>query len=341
MITFEAKIQHAGRRWARHRRLVDRMGTQLVLGANGSLGRWTVSRLVARGESVRALVRDPARAPSGEKEERVRVLQGDALRPEDVRDAASGAASIFHCVNVPYPEWEAKALPMLDNTIRAARAARAKIVFPGNVYVFGHAQSEFVAEDHPRNPHTKKGRIRVEMERRLDALWRAERVPYTIVRFPDFYGPDVVNALYRPVFLNALRAKPMSWYGKLDIPFEFSYIEDAAEALVLAGLDPTTAGETYHVPGCEVTTPRAWLGQVAKSAGSPSRIRAVPKALVALTGLFNAEARAFYEMQYLRRERLVLDGSKFHAKFGQVAATPYEEGIRRTLEWYRSYHPHS
>ncbi len=309
----------------------------LVLGATGGIGRGVVSRLTDRGEKVRVLVRDPDKFRRAIPEPRgIEVVQGDALVDANVRDAAEDAATIFHCVNVPYSEWGARVLPMLESTIRAARAARARIVLPGNVYVFGHAQTALVAEDHPRNAHTKKGRIRVEMERRLDAAWREQGVPYTIVRFPDFYGPGVENALYGPIFANALRGKPLPWYGKLDIPFEFSYIEDAAEALVLAGLDPASAGETYHLPGVGITTPRTWLTTVSEIAGQKARVRAIPRWLIAVYSPFNSEAREFLEMQYLRRERLILDGAKFRAKFGSLVASPYDVGIRKTLDWFRA-----
>lgn len=309
----------------------------LVLGATGGIGHWTTVRLAERGAPVRVLVRDPEKFRRSWPEAKgIDVVRGDALVGSDVRAAARGATTIFHCVNVPYPDWSTQALPMLSNTLDAARAARAKIVFPGNVYVFGHAQKELVAEDHPKGAHTRKGRIRVEMERRLEAAWRQEGIPYTIVRFPDFYGPDVVNELYRPVFANALRGRAMPWYGKLEIPFEFSFIEDAAQALVLAGLDPSTSGETYHLPGFEITTPRAWLTKIAQTAGTKARIQAVPRGLIMLYGLFNSQAREFLEMQYLRRERLILDGSKFRAKFGRLVASSYDEGIRATLDWYRS-----
>ena len=41
-------------------------------------------------------------------------------------------------------------------------------------------------------------------------------------------------------------------------------------------------------------------------------------------------------MMYLRRERLILDGSKFREKFGVVPATPYSTGVNATLDWFRA-----
>lgn len=307
----------------------------LVLGATGGVGHWVVEKLVQRREDVRVMVRDPGKVRHWAGAQRVEIVEGDALDRKDVEKAADRVESIYHCVNVPYPEWKVKVIPMLQNTIAAAKPGKAKIVFPGNVYVFGHARTEYVGENHPFAAHTKKGRIRIRMERMLGELWKSEGIPYVIVRMPDFYGPFVPNPIYASIFRNALQGRPMTWYGALDVPREFSYIEDAAEALVMAGLDPATAGETYHLPGTQVTTAREWLQLIASKAGAGSKTRTVPAFAVALAGLFNPLAREAREMLYLYTERLILDGAKFRQKFGRIPSTPYETGVTRTLEWFR------
>ncbi len=310
----------------------------LVLGATGGIGHSVVENLVQRGENVRALVRDPSRVKDWSTG-KVELVKGDALKIEDVTEASQGVTSIFHCVNVPYQEWNTKAIPMLENTIAAAKLNKAKIMFPGNVYVFGHVHTDTVGEDQPFAPHTAKGKLRVRMEQMLNQSWRSDSVPYTIVRFPDFYGPYVLNPLYGQIFQNALIGKPMRWYGRLDVPIEFCYIEDAAEALVTAGLSATTSGETYHVPGPGVTTPKEWLDEVRTVAGTQSKIRTTPGYVVTLAGIFNPLAREFREMLYLKEERLILNGTKFRTKFGGILATPYRDGIKKTIDWFKNQHP--
>lgn len=313
----------------------------LVLGATGGSGYWAAEKLLARGEPVRLLVRNPSKLGELASNRSVEVVRGDALSATDVRKAAEGASSIFHSVNVPYQEWNRKAVPMLENTLAAAKATGAKIVFPENVYVFGHAMTEFVREDHPMRPHTRKGRLRVQMEQRLAKAYKDEGVPYTIVRMPDFYGPHIPNPIYASIFRNALGGRPMTWYGSLDIPFEFIYAEDVGEGLVMAGLDSSTAGETYHLPGSAPTTPRAWLNLITTTAGTKPKVRTISSKLVALAGLVNPLAREFREMLYLRKERFLLDGSKFREKFGRIPTTSYEEGVRTTLDWFRHNSPSS
>lgn len=56
---------------------------------------------------------------------------------------------------------------MLDNSIAAARVVGVRIVLPGNVYNFGPDALPAPMEESTQHPLTKKGAIRVEMEKRL------------------------------------------------------------------------------------------------------------------------------------------------------------------------------
>lgn len=98
----------------------------LVIGANGGSGREACLALKRHGWQVRALVRT---LPAERRALSVDWIKGDALRAADVLEAAKGASVIVHAVNPPgYRGWDKLVLPMLDNTIEAARRAGARIV---------------------------------------------------------------------------------------------------------------------------------------------------------------------------------------------------------------------
>jgi len=72
------------------------------------------------GWNVRALQRGAAQAL--EQRDGMTWVRGDAMNAEDVRAAAEGCSVIVHAVNPPgYRRWAELVLPMLDNTIAAAR----------------------------------------------------------------------------------------------------------------------------------------------------------------------------------------------------------------------------
>jgi hypothetical protein len=100
----------------------------------------------------------------------VEWIPGDSMKETDVIAAAAGVDLIFHGANPPgYRNWRELAIPMLCNTIIAARHSGARIVIPGNVYNFGPDAGSVVNENSPQQPSTRKGKIRVEMEQLLRA----------------------------------------------------------------------------------------------------------------------------------------------------------------------------
>src|SRR5215469_16594052 len=145
------------------------IGKVLVLGATGGIGGELARQLRDAGWEVRGLKR--AAAKPKEEKDGITWLRGDALSREDVAAAAHGCSVIVHAVSPPgYRRWSELVLPMLDNTIAAAAAEQATVVLPGTVYNYGPDALPVVTERSQQNPVSRKGRIRVEMERRLEAF---------------------------------------------------------------------------------------------------------------------------------------------------------------------------
>src|SRR5262249_54011553 len=113
--------------------------TALIIGATGGIGSETARALVAAGWTVRALHRNPVEA--GRRFAwmgRVDWRKGDAMNQADVIAAASGVGLVVHAANpAGYRNWKGLQLPMLESAVAGAKAAGARIVFPGTVYNFG------------------------------------------------------------------------------------------------------------------------------------------------------------------------------------------------------------
>jgi nucleoside-diphosphate-sugar epimerase len=158
--------------------------TALVLGATGGVGGETARALQSRGWVVRGLARREIGPADG-----ILWFKGDALDPKAVRDAAEGASVIVHAVNPPgYRQWGKVALPMLDNSIAAARDIAARVVLPGTVYNYDPRETPVATETSRQNPNTRKGRVRKEMEQRL------QQVPSLVLRAGDFFGARALNS---------------------------------------------------------------------------------------------------------------------------------------------------
>jgi nucleoside-diphosphate-sugar epimerase len=314
--------------------------TQLILGFTGGIGRAVALALSKRNIPMKALVRDKTKA---EKYvvglNNLTLIEGDASNPADLEKAFKGIDIVYYCINIPYPQWEKHALSLLSKSVEAAIKHKVKFIFPGNVYVYGHARYNPVNEEHPHAAHTIKGQIRMEMEEML-AIARKERgLDYAIIRMPDFYGPFVLNTFSEQVYINALKGKTLQWIGDLDIETELIFIEDGGEAMVIAAVEDKSNGEVFNVPGSETTTARKYLAEIVNQANSNSKISTINGDWIfTLFGLFNPMIKEVQEMLYLKREKLILDGSKFKKTFTKLPATDYATGVNRTLNWAKDYY---
>ncbi len=309
----------------------------VVLGANGALGSAIVHRLADQGKTTRGVVRSRDQVaqllpPS------VGIAVGDAADPASLRAACRGATVVYHCVNVPYQRWESLMPQATENVLAAAREARAGLVFPGNVYGYGRFQKLPATEDHPLAAASRKGRLRNALEAKVMEAHRSGEVSAVIPRFPDFYGPNVTNRLMAPIFRAALDGGNARWIGKLDVPHDLVYIDDAARACILLGSTEAAQGQVWHVPGAGPLTGRQFLRMVFEAAGTPPRISTLSGWTMRFFALFNVDAREMGELLYEFEEPLILDGGKFARAFPSFWYTPHTEAIRRTLEWFRQHH---
>jgi len=314
--------------------------TQLILGLTGGIGRAVALALSKRDIPIRALVRNKEKAMKYIQGLRnIELFEGDAANEQDVANAMQDVSVVYYCVNVPYPQWEELALKLFHNCLSNAVKNYVKLIFPGNVYVYGHARYNPVDEKHPHAAHTKKGQIRMEMEEMMALARKDKGLDYAIVRMPDFYGPFVINSFSEELYINAIKGKNLRWIGNLDAEVELIYIEDGGEAMVQVAMQEKSSGEVFNIPGSEITTARKYLTEIAKQAGSKSRPSTLNANLIFdILGVFMPMIKEVKEMLYLKREKLILDGSKFKNQFGSIPSTNYATGISQTLEWVKDFY---
>jgi len=310
--------------------------TALVIGATGGVGSEIARVLVARGFRVRALHRDPAQAKARMASlGAVEWLKGDAMNAEDVLRASSGVSLVVHAANPPgYRNWKGLALPMLENSIAAARAAGARLVFPGTVYNFGPETFPLVAESAPQRPKTRKGAIRVAMEERLLQAAR-EGVPVLIVRAGDFFGAAGQNSWFSQALVKS--GKPLRWMlypGKRNVGHAWAYLPDLAETIAQLLEREAELGsfECFHFDGHWFERGVEIAEATRRVACAPhARIWGFPWALVYLLSPFVETFREMIEMRYLWSTALRLDNSKLLAFLGREPHTPLDQALRATL----------
>jgi nucleoside-diphosphate-sugar epimerase len=308
----------------------------LVIGATGTIGSEATRALLEQGWQVRALTRDPERARRAfGRAARIDWRPGDAMRTQDVIAASESVRVVVHAANPPgYKNWKGLALPMLESSIAAAKAAGARLVLPGTVYNFGPDVPVVVDETAPQRPVTRKGQIRVAMEERLREASRAG-VRVLIVRAGDFFGPRAENSWFSQGVVKPGRPlRSVVYPGHHEAGHAWAYVPDLARTIValLERESELSAFEVFHFKGHSFERGVDLAVATRAAAGTPDApIRRSPWFVIYLLAPFIETFWEMIEMRYLWSSSLLLDNEKLVAFLGEEPHTPLPEALRATL----------
>lgn len=300
----------------------------LVLGATGGMGSAIVYELLERGVEVTAFARNLEKLNKLFKNHQVRLVQGDVFNEEQISRAAEYADIVFHSINIPYQEWEDKQPILMKNILNTVKKTRTKLVIVDNIYAYGRNLGTLVAETTRKDPHTKKGKIRLE----LNSMAKDSGVPMLIAHFPDFYGPHAENTLLDYMFQAIMKDKKAQFVGDQTISREYIYTPDGAKAVCELAMQDRFEGGHWNIPGTGTITGKEIIELVRELTGYEKKVSTVSKNMIRLLGVFDPGMREMVEMFYLNEDPVVLDGGKYEREIGQIPRTPYKEGFQKTLE---------
>ena len=313
-----------------------------LTGATGFIGGEVARRLRARGDAVRALVRDPERAQH-------LVAIGCTLVPGDLSDesrltaACAGADAVIHCaavyeVGVPEERRSVLVDTNVGGTERVLGAALSagvrKAVYVSTVAVFGNTRGQVVDEQYVKPSDVPSTSVYEETKalahRRAHEI--AERgLPLVTVQPGVVYGPDdpsTVGDLFTRFLAGRLPALPFPELGVTPV-----HRDDVADG-VLRALEQGVAGESYVLAG-EPTSMRELLTVLAGVSGRRAPTRTVPTLLIkALAPLGRVAATPLGFPPNLRELITSSDGVTFWASSAKAqrelgwTPRPLENGLR-------------
>ena len=156
-------------------------------------------------------------------------------------------------------------------------------------------------------------------------------------RASDFFGPRALqSALGERIFYSALRGKAAQVLGNPDLPHTYTYVPDIGKALVVLGEQDEALGKAWHLPNPETVSTRQIVEMIYKKLNHPLKIQVASKRLIRIIGIFNPIVRELAEMMYEFEEPFLVDDSKFRKFFG-LQATPFDQAISKTLEWFKNH----
>jgi len=303
-----------------------------LIGASGGLGKSITSALSAKDKSYRVVGRSEAslRAIFG-NDAHATIATWNPDVPESIRLALDGIDTAIYMVGVNYWQFELHPQLMRKTLDGAIAAGVKKLLLIGTVYPFGRPQTERVREDHPREPHTYKGRMRKEQEDMVLTAHASGKIQTAILRLPDFYGPGVDKSFLWSAFQAAKTGKRAQLVGPIDTPHEFVYLPDAGVTVERLMAEPRAWGSAWNLAGAGVTSVHAMADEIFAQAGRKPKYTVAGKTMLRIFGLFNPMVRELVEMHYLLTSPVILDDTRLKNLLGDLPKMPYKEGIRQTL----------
>ena len=309
----------------------------LVLGATGGIGFSYTVELLSNNIKTTILVRDKEKAIKlFNNNPLLEVIVGDVNNLTQLKEISANKEFIFLGINVPYQLWEEQMENIISNVIIAAKQNKATILFPENNYAFGNIDKPITESTVPL-PGTKKGKLRLRLVNSLKRATERNDCKVIIVRLPDFFGPNVTNALIKPIFEEAIHNKSIKWLINADVPHQFAFTPDISKyfySLTLENDLPDFFLINYS--GTTVSSIKDLSEKISGIQGNPKKVKIAPKFILNIIALFVSEVKELKENFYQFENSIILIDDKLKNRYPKVNETKLDTALKITLGWYET-----
>ncbi|HSL63739.1 MAG TPA: NAD-dependent epimerase/dehydratase family protein [Gaiellaceae bacterium] len=311
----------------------------LVTGGAGFIGTTLARRLVDDNDIVALdnLHRDAATGTDLLEHPRYSLVHGDVLDAEAVRAAAEGATHVVHAAAIAGVDTvlESPVRTMRVNLIGTYNVLEAAIALPGLERFVDFSTSE-VFGTHAINVEeghvTTTGSVgearwtyavsKLAGEHMAHAYHDELGLPTATVRPFNVFGPGQIGGGAIRAFIEAaLAGRDLEIHGDGSQIRAWCYVDDMVEGLLLALERPEAVGQTFNIGNARSTVTIYDLAQrVKRLTGCPGEI-------------------VFKPLHYTDVEIRIPNVRKARELLGFEARVDLDEGLARTIAWYRSRRP--
>ncbi len=311
------------------------MARFLVTGIAGFIGSALARALLARGEQVRGI----DNFATGKREHIAEILPQIDFREVDLLDlpalcqACAGVDYVLHQAAIPsVPKSVADPVTSnranVDGTLNLLQAARSapvkRVVYAASSSAYGDTPTLPKHEGMIPNPISPYAVSKLTGEMYMRSFYRVYGLETVSLRYFNIFGPrQDANSQYSAVLAKfitlMLGGKKPTIFGDGEQSRDFTYIENCVEANLLACSVPAAevAGEVFNV-----------------AAGARFTLNQTVEILRKLTA-YKGDIRYTQERKGDIKHSLA-DISKARRRLGYEPKIGFEEGLRRTVEWYRT-----
>ncbi len=318
-----------------------------VTGATGFLGKAVVTELLEQGYQVKIFVRPTSDVTFFEQMPGVEIAVGDVLDPASIAQAIQGCCVVVHAAAL-FRFWgEAETFEDTnvigtENVLRAAlEGGLSRVILISSIAVIGTPPPDTpITESTPPNPLDPYQKSKLAAERVAQRYQREFGLEIVILRLGALYGPWGHYAFNRLFFEEFLRGWRIQVEKGQRITFP-CYVKDAAQGVERA-IRLGRSGEIYNICGTSISHKGLNI-LISQQAGKSTWRINMPKWLMITTAnlleliAVLTKKEPFYPLNlkiYVFQDWIV-DSNKAQKEL-DFHPTPIEEGVRQTLDWYRS-----
>lgn len=310
------------------------MALYLITGIAGFIGSSIARALLERGERVRGIdnLSTGKQENLREIESRIEFHEADLLDLEAVRIACQGVDYLFHEAAIPSVPKSVKD-PLgsnqanVDGTVNALVAARdagvKRVVYAASSSAYGDTPTLPKHEGMIPNPISPYAVAKLASEYYMTSFYRCYGLETVSLRYFNIFGPrqdpsSPYSGVLAKFTTQMLRGEQPTIFGDGSQSRDFTYIDNAVEANLLAAEAPAAkvAGQVFNV----ATGTRADLNQTCKLLAQLTGYRGAPRYAPEREG----------DIQHS-----LADISRAERALGYKPSVSFEEGLRRTVEWYK------
>lgn len=310
------------------------MTSYLVTGAAGFIGSALVRALLARGHRVRGIDNfSTGKRHNIEGLDDFEFIEGDLNDADAVKRACAGIDYIFHeaaipsvprSVKDPIGSNHANVTGTLQLLVAARDAGVKRIVYAGSSSAYGDTPTLPKREDMMPNPISPYAVSKLTGELYMQSFSRVYGLETVTIRYFNVFGPrqdptSQYSGVLAKFITLMLRGEQPTIFGDGEQSRDFTYIDNVVEGNLLASEAPAenVSGKVFNV----ATSSRITLNGTFR----------------VLCGLTNYKGKPNYgPVRSGDIKHSLADISRARDAFGYVPKVDFAEGLRRTVEWYRT-----
>lgn len=309
----------------------------LVTGADGFIGSHLTEALVAEGCQVKALCYYNSFNSWGWLDSlskatlnKIEVITGDIRDSGSVRGAMDGVDVVFHLaalIAIPYSYYSPESYvdTNIKGTLNILQLAKEKnierILVTSTSEVYGTAKYVPIDESHPKQGQSPYSATKIGADSISDSFYRSFRLPVTIVRPFNTYGPrQSARAVIPTIITQLLNGYKEIKLGSVHTTRDLLYVKDTVNGFIEIAKAVKTIGEEVNI--------------------ATQQEISVEDLALKLISLINPKARIISDWLRVRPdksevERLLGSNAKIQELTDWRMKYSLEEGLKSTIDWFR------